>query len=139
MARSPLYAQAYKTRVQEIIGRLADDASIDVDVVRKSADKLARKDVGKVLFDVSHASNASHAFRFVAPFFAAWEDMMQSGPGFHEKPWAAERLRQAWDAPNNMGLVVDSNGNRVDADGTGVEQGRTGELVQAGCREGQAP
>lgn len=119
MARSPLYAQAYKTRVQEIIGRLADDASIDVDAVRKSADKLARKDVGKVLFDVSHASNASHAFRFVAPFFAAWEDMMQKWSGLlYEKPWAAERLRQAWDAPNNMGLVVDSNGNRVDADGT---------------------
>ena len=119
MARSPLYAQAYKTRVQEIIGRLADDASIDVDAVRKSADKLARKDVGKVLFDASHASNASHSARFALPFFAAWEDMMQKWSGLlYEKPWAAERLRQAWDAPNNMGLVVDSNGNRVDADGT---------------------
>lgn len=119
MARSPLYAQAYKTRVQEIIGRLADDASVDVDAVRKSADKLARKDVGNLLFDSSHASNMSHTFRFVAPFFAAWEDMMQKWSGLiYEKPWVAERMRQAWDAPNNAGLVVDSNGNRVDSDGT---------------------
>jgi hypothetical protein len=83
--------------------------------------------VGKILFDTSHASNLSRSMRFVSPFFSAWEDMMKKWGGlFYDKPWAAVRFEQAWDAPNNAGIVVDENGNRVDAEGNPTRSERPG-------------
>jgi hypothetical protein len=43
--------------------------------------------------------------------------MKKWGGLFYDKPWTAVRFEQAWSAPNNAGLVVDENGNRVDAEG----------------------
>jgi hypothetical protein len=33
------------------------------------------------------------------------------------------RFEQAWQAPNNAGIVVDENGNRVDAEGNAYDPG----------------
>ena len=133
MARAPLYAEAYKRNLAENIGRLGGDTITDVDLMaaRRNADKFARREVGRILFDVSHASNMSHQARFLSPFFAAWEDMMGKWSGLlYDKPWMIERFRQAWDAPNAMGMVVDTNGNRVDADGSVWNKDENGEWYQ---------
>ena len=119
MARSPLYADSYKRNMAEIVARLGDNlSSEDLMNARRAADRAARKDVGKVLFDSSHSSNLSQSMRYVSPFFAAWEDMMKKWSGLiYDKPWTAVRIDQIWDSPNAAGVVVDSNGNRVDEEG----------------------
>jgi hypothetical protein len=125
MARAPLYSYAFRRNLKDIVERHGLDSSdykkIDGDLMtqyRRSADRLARREVGKILFDTSHSSNLSHTLRYVSPFFSAWEDMMKKWGGlFYDKPWTAVRFDQAWSAPNNAGLVVDENGNRVDAEG----------------------
>jgi hypothetical protein len=125
MARAPLYSYAFKRNLKSIVEQHGLDSSdykaIDGDLMmqyRKSADHLARREVGKILFDTSHSSNLSTTLRYVSPFFSAWEDMIKKWGGlFYDKPWAGVRFEQAWQAPNQAGLVVDENGNRVDAEG----------------------
>lgn len=125
MARTPLYAYAFKRNLKDIVARHGGEDAIDAEALmamRRSADRLARREVGKILFDTSHASNLSRSMRFASPFFSAWEDMMKKWSGlFYDKPWAGVRFEQAWDAPNDAGIVVDENGNRVDAEGNRYE------------------
>jgi hypothetical protein len=120
MARAPLYSYAFKRHLGEVIDRHGD-GPIDgamMDQYRRTADRLARREVGKILYDTSHTSNLASHFRYVSPFFAAWEDMVKKWGGlFYDKPQKMVRFNQAWHAPNQAGVVVDENGNQVDADG----------------------
>jgi hypothetical protein len=119
MAKAPLYSYAFKRNMVDIVARHGGEDAIDAEAltnIRKSADRLARREVGKILYDTSHSSNLSRSMRYVSPFFGAWEDMVKKWGGlFYDKPWTAVRFEQAWNAPNNAGIVVDENGNRVDA------------------------
>jgi hypothetical protein len=121
MAKAPLYSYAFKRNMVDIVARHGGEDAIDAETltnIRKSADRLARREVGKILYDTSHSSNLSRSMRYVSPFFGAWEDMVKKWGGlFYDKPWTAVRFEQAWNAPNNAGIVVDENGNRVDAQG----------------------
>jgi hypothetical protein len=120
MARVPLYSYAFRRNLKDIVAAHGDGPIDDALMTqyRKSASTQARREVGKILFDTSHSSNLSSTFRFASPFFSAWEDMMKKWGGlFYDKPWTGVRFDQAWSAPNNAGLVVDENGNRVDAEG----------------------
>ncbi len=119
MARLPLYANSFKRNLTETVAKLGDDMSAeDLNNARIAADRMARREVGQVLFDASHTSNMAHAMPLFSPFFSAWEDMMKKWGGLlYDSPWVLSRLENAWDAPNNGNLVQDSNGNRVDANG----------------------
>ena len=123
LGRSPLYSYAFKQKMKDIEARLQQTYPDRIPVkaiedARVQADRFARREVGRTLFDSSHTSNLSSHFRFVAPFFSAWEDMMKKwGQLMYDKPQLVPRLGQVWNAPNNAGMVVDSNGNKVDAQG----------------------
>lgn len=137
MGRAPLYRMAYQRYMNEQIDRLADDAVItDAQLLafRKNADKMARREVGKRLFDTSHSSTLAHHMRLISPFFSAWEDTMKKWSGLlYDKPWLAERGKQLWEAPNDVGLVVDDEGFTVDADGRHIDP-KTGQEVPAELR-----
>lgn len=139
MAKAPLYAFEYNRQMQRIVGNLATEM-IDqrtLTAARRQADRIARRNVGKILFDSSDISNLGHTFRFVSPFWGAWEDMMKKwGSLIYENPQVAERFRQAWDAPNQMGIVADEYGNRVDADGNRFDA-HTGQLVTDDALKGK--
>jgi hypothetical protein len=82
----------------------------------------ARREVGKILFDTSHSIEPLLLLALRFPVLQAWEDMMKKWGGlFYDKPWTAVRFEQAWSAPNNAGIVVDENGNRVDAEGNAYD------------------
>jgi hypothetical protein len=129
MAKAPLYAHAFKRNMVDLVERHGGEDAIDAETmtnIRRSSDRLARREVGKILYDTSHSSNLSRSMRYVSPFFGAWEDMVKKWGGlFYDKPWTAVRFEQAWNAPNNAGIVVDENGNRVDAEGNAFDP-RTG-------------
>lgn len=115
MGRSPLYSDSFKEYMRRQIDKHAG-AEIDssaLDAMRRNADKLARRDVGRIMFDSSDTSNMASAMRFVSPFFAAWEDTMKKWGGlFYAHPDRAVRFKQAWDMPAKAGISQkDDNGN----------------------------
>lgn len=120
MARAPLFWDSYRKSLAQQIEGIPEDALTPelIDQVRKNGIKQARRDIGKVLFDSSDVSNLSHTLRFVSPFFAAWEDTMKKYSKLvYDSPEFLSRLNQAAQSPNDAGMVVDSNGNRVNAQG----------------------
>src|SRR5690606_35701543 len=127
MGRHPFYAARFGEHAQRILreGDFADVKHLtpeQLSQVRHRADQLARHDVAEYLFDTSRKSNASHAMRFMSPFYAAWEDsMFKWFKIFGTRP---ETLPAAWKgvrAPNAMGLTVDRDGNQIMPDGTVVD------------------
>lgn len=122
LARTQLYTYEFNkqmTRITENV--LKENAAIDPKVltnIRNTADRLARKAVGDTLFNTAHTSNLAYSFRHYSPFFAAWEDTMKKYAGIlYDKPWAAVRLAQAWNYPNEHGWVHDENGNAINGNG----------------------
>jgi hypothetical protein len=122
LGRVPLYVYEYKANLRRILNNLTQDgAVVDTRAIaraRTQADRIARRNVGKILFDSSHTSNLAHTYRFVSPFFAAWEDMMKKWGGlFYAHPEVAVRFKQAWDVPRDAGLAQDEYGNEIRSDG----------------------
>lgn len=114
MGRAPIYVDSYKQYMTDAINRLGEDGvdSVGIDRIRRAADRRARQEVGAILFDASHTSNAAHAMRLVAPFFSAWEDTMRKwGKLMYDNPTLPLTAHKMWDAPQDSGLVHDSEGS----------------------------
>lgn len=124
LARHPMYAAVYEQeakRQAEFL--LADPRTPDVSLdeiqrfIQKRAHKKAQQSLKTYMFDVAAQSDLSHALRFYSPFIAAWEDTIRKWSRIaSDKPEIFGRGYLAWNAPNDMGLVVDENGNKVESD-----------------------
>jgi hypothetical protein len=122
MGRHPFYQYRFNERVRNQLDQLGKTqgtlTSEEMARVRQNAAVQARRDIKKVLFDTSDTSNLAHHARFVSPFFAAWEDTMKKwGKLLWENPRAGVRMSNIFPAARSTGAVVDSEGNRVDAQG----------------------
>lgn len=124
LARHPMYAAVYEQeakRQAELI--LANPRIKDIGLdeihsrVQKVAHKKAARAIKTYMFDIATQSDLSHAARFVSPFIAAWEDTIKKwGKIAADNPDLPGKAYLAWNAPNDMGLVVDENGNKVGED-----------------------
>lgn len=124
LARHPMYAAVYEQeakRQAEFL--LADPNRKDVglneihELIQKRAHKEAQKAIKTYMFDVAAQSDLAHALRFYSPFIAAWEDTVRKwGRIASDKPDLLGKGYLAWNAPNDLGLVVDKDGNPVDQD-----------------------
>lgn len=124
LARHPMYAAVYQQeakRQAELI--LADPRVKDLSLadiqsrVQNVAHKKAQRAIKRYMFDVAAQSDLSHAMRFVSPFIAAWEDTVKKwGRIALDKPDIIGKGYLLWNAPNDMGLVVDEDGNQVSKD-----------------------
>lgn len=128
LGRHPLYVHRFKEHMTRMIDNLdaSHVTSADVERLRRSASQLARRDVNNTMFDLSRQSNIAHWFRFVSPFFAAWEDtMMKWSRLFYDDPDTAARFALAWEAPEAVGIVQeDENGEKyIIIPGTGGVDG----------------
>lgn len=119
LARAPLFMDSYRRNVAQMVGRLGEDLTAnDVEVIRRNAMKNARREMGEVLYDAAHASNMAHTMRYLSPFFTAWEDTMTKWTKLiYDQPQLLPRINALTQAPNDAGLIVDSEGNKVDAQG----------------------
>lgn len=127
MGRSPLYRHAFQTYMREAIDNLGDDGMdmATLTSVRRGADVHARKQIAKVLYDSTNASNAADALKYISPFFAAWQDSMTKWAGLiYEDPKVGSLLARAVTAPERSGFVTDENGNVVTADGKFLHDGK---------------
>ena len=126
MARSPIYLDSFKRHIKETVDNLGDEGvdMIGVDAIRKNADRAARREVGQVLFDATHASNLSHSMRFISPFFAAWEDTaVKWAKLMGNDPKLAPTFAKVWNSPENVGMVVDADGFPIKAGDPSPEKG----------------
>jgi hypothetical protein len=124
LARHPLYRASYeqelKRRAETMLANpYKDHYMLDEihELAQKQSHKYARDQIKRYMYDVATTSDLSHAMRFMSPFVAAWEDTIKKwGRIAVENPVIPGRLYQAWNVPNNLGLVVDKDGNPVTED-----------------------
>lgn len=124
LARHPMYAAVYEQEAKRQAERILADPSIkdlslaDIQTqVQKAAHKKAARSIKTYMFDVAAQSDLSHALRFVSPFIAAWEDTIKKWSRIAaDNPDIIGKGYLAWNAPNDMGMVVDQDGNPVDND-----------------------
>lgn len=124
LGRHPLYVSRFRAHFQERLNNLPEGrlAPQMINEARQQASKLAKRDMTNTLYDISRHSNAAHLFRFVSPFFSAWEDTMTKWAGIlGANPALIPRAYQLWGAPNNAGMVFDENGNRILKNGNIVD------------------
>jgi hypothetical protein len=141
MGRHPLYAGRFEVHAKKLIEQTGlDEATMtlgQINDVRRAADRFARRDIGRYMFDTSKQTNIGHMLRFVSPFYGAWEDtMVKWARIFGQHP---EMLALGWKvarSPNAAGLVVDEDGNQIDPLGN-VRDRNTGEVIgQKGMWDG---
>jgi hypothetical protein len=124
MGRHPIYRQMYRGRLRQLLHQADPDlrgtlTPMEQRVLDEQARVWARREMKRIMFDVSSKSNVAHWARFVAPFFAAWEDsMVKYGRLVSRDPSLIPRAWMAWTAPNDMSLVevVDINGKPIDSE-----------------------
>lgn len=124
LARHPMYAAVYEQEAKRRAEFLMADSvrehmSLDEvqRLVQDQAHKKARQAIKNYMFDVAATSDVSHYMRFVSPFIAAWEDTVRKwGRIAVENPDIAGKAYLVWNAPNDLGIVVDEDGNPVESD-----------------------
>lgn len=114
LARVPLYLHAFQRELGETFARAgAEMGPEEIKAARIAAARTAQKTVTSALFDSSDVSNLAHNFRFISPFFAAWEDTMKKwGNLVYQDPQIGERIRQAMYGLSTAG-PHDEHGNLV--------------------------
>jgi hypothetical protein len=116
LAKLPLFMEVFNRELAETMTRRAGEqlTSAELNAARMSAVQVAKKTTASILFDSSHAHNIAHHFRFVSPFFAAWEDVMKKwGNLIYERPHILERIRQVTTIPSNVDVRKDQYGNWI--------------------------
>lgn len=126
MTRSPVFSiyfdEAIERRASAYIGKVraenGPDATISLDEINMLASE-ARKEAShrlkQTFYDATVRSSAAHQLRFMYPFFAAHQDSMRFwGKAIADDPSALRKLQIGFQAPANMGLVVDENNQPKD-------------------------
>lgn len=128
LGRLPFYISRKEMHLSRMWPKAADgvtDAKLtlrQLEELRLQADILARRDVGRYLFDTAQRSNLSAHMRFFSPFYSAWSDTMRKWlriSGVH--PEAPPLLVKLFMAPNSVTTVVDDDGNRIAVDGRVID------------------
>lgn len=120
LLRHPFYDAVYRAE-QSRLWRLAADQGQDMTSattkvrINKSAHNAALKATKTTMYTIERVSNMGTALRWVAPFFPAFENALKTwGRLAYQKPQILGYAGLAWNVPNNLGLVVDSNGDPVE-------------------------
>ncbi len=127
LGRHPMYRQVYRGRLKQLIDQ-ADETTThltreELDVLETQARSFARREMKRIMFDVSSKSNLGHFVRFVAPFYSAWEDTLTKyGRLVMRDPSVVPHAWMLWAAPNESSFlpVVDEDGNPI------TDQGKFG-------------
>lgn len=141
MSRNPVYIKFQEGRMKELLdnelrvrqaqGKEGAITKDELEALMHKSDKLARKDMSQIVYDPMRTT-ASEALRFMTPFFSAHADGLTRWSGLiAEKPQYLGRIAQIYNAPVAAGMITDTQGNAVGADGyVDVRDPSTGEFVE---------
>lgn len=74
---------------------------------QNNARQHALKRTKETLYDVANSSNLAHTFRFISPFYAAWQDALTTwGRLWLEDPSRLAHMMQVWQAPSKSHLAI---------------------------------
>lgn len=134
LLRHPLFGQQYKVSLTEQMSKLKSQGVTHVDEsLRKTMESTARKhairDVKSFTFTMDHETKMAYAMKHFGAFFGAQQESWNRWARIiSEKPQALSRIAMTYGAPARAGMVVDQDGNTVDATGH-VTDPVTGEKV----------
>lgn len=122
LSRHPFFMAMYRQEARDLGAiRVAaarregkELSTADLNEITKLARDRARHELKRTLFDMSAHSNAAATMRWVSPFFSAHQEGLQRWWRLaSDDPSVVRRFTQAFNAPREMGLVIDENGNPV--------------------------
>ena len=123
LLRNPLFGQQYKAYLSDVMKRLEGQGVTHVDEklrlsMQNTARRLALRDVKKFTFSMDNETKLSYAMKNYGAFFGAQqENWNRWGRIIADDPSVLAHVSQAYQAPLRAGIVVDQNGNPVDASG----------------------
>jgi hypothetical protein len=126
LVRHPFYAEVWNRRVNALTmtarkqGRNIDANTADgaklMEQINQSAHRYAMRATNETLYTIERYSNLANAMRWFSPFFAAWENSFTVfAKLIANDPSIAARANILWNIPNQLGMVVDRDGNKVEA------------------------
>lgn len=105
--------EASRAAVKRQDPNLTDDV---LEEINQQAHKAALRATNEVLFTIERYSNPAAAMRWASPFFAAWENSAKVWTKMIiNDPSVLARANQLWNIPAQLGMIVDNEGNKVDA------------------------
>ena len=120
LLRHPFYKNMYNARQKELYALAAEQGrDVGLASVKSSINTAAHSDALRAtkdtMYTIEELSNAAELLRFVSPFFPAWENSIRTwGRITYENPAILGAGNILWNIPNNMGWVVDEDGNKVE-------------------------
>jgi hypothetical protein len=123
MSRHPLFNQLYEGHARMLANQEIKQGvtltAADADRLAQAARRLALKDTRKLVFDIAHRSDVGSAMRFMSPFYAATTEAWQRWARIiADRPQVVGYASQFFNAPISWGWAQDSNGNKIQRDGT---------------------
>ena len=119
LVRHPFYNEVWKRNMvqQQKIAK-AQGVNITEDLLGKmntSAHKTAMRATNETLFTIERYSNPAAAMRWASPFFAAWENTAKVWTKMVvNDPSILARANMLWNIPEQLGMIVDREGNPVE-------------------------
>lgn len=123
LLRNPLFGQQYKASLNTVLRRMEAQGVTHVDEATRvrmenTARRLALRDVKNFTFSVDNETKMSHAMKNYGAFFGAQQENWNRWSRIiADDPSVLAHVTQAYQAPLRAGIVVDANGNPVDASG----------------------
>ena len=120
MLRHPFYDNIYRAKQAELwkrgVAQGQDVSSAAFKAgINTSAHRAALKATKDTLYTIDRLSNAATMLRFVSPFFPAFENSIRTwGRLAWQNPALIGEGNLLWNIPNNLGWVVDKDGNKLD-------------------------
>jgi hypothetical protein len=127
LSRHPLFNQLYEGHLRTIVEQRAKQGAPtrtveEVEKATETARRLAEKGMKRLVFDISHRTDAAAALRFISPFFAATAESFQRwGRILADRPEVAGYAAKIYNAPSYVGHMQTSDGNQIFPDGTYID------------------
>ena len=118
--RHPFYRHVNRleqARLQQMYLDQGREITLDVkDKIGKAAHTRALRETRRTLYTIERYSNPAMVLRWLIPFFPAYENTIKVWLRFaFDDPSIVARANLIWNAPNEMGLVIDDEGKPVPA------------------------
>lgn len=123
LLRHPLFGQQYKANLADALKRLEAQGVTRIDeAMRKTLESNARqaalKDVKNFTFTMDHETKMAYGMKHFGAFFGAQQESWNRWARIiSDKPQTLAHVAQVYQAPARAGMVVDIEGNPVDASG----------------------
>ena len=119
LVRHPFYNEVWKrsmSQQQKLAKNRGEEITEELLAkMNTSSHKSALRATNETLFTIERYSNPAAAMRWLSPFFAAWENSAKVWTRLVvNDPSVLARANMLWNIPEELGMIVDREGNKVE-------------------------